>query len=64
MAYVFERGENLLQNGMLQSVFKVKPIGRNRVTKLEFTQTKTDFYERCLVLKVLTKFFEIDHPQN
>jgi len=32
-----ERGENLLQNGILHFVFK--PI-RNRVTKLQFTQTE------------------------
>jgi len=36
---VFERGENLLQNGILH-LFYVKSIVRNRVTKLEFTQTK------------------------
>jgi len=41
---VFERGENLLQNGILHFVFKlsqstVKLIAnRNRVAKLEFTQ--------------------------
>jgi len=34
----FERGENLLQNGILHFAFKL--IVRNRVTKLEFTQMK------------------------
>jgi len=43
---VFERGENLLQNGM------VKPIVRNRVTKLEFTQNeKLTFLEGAWHLK-------------
>jgi len=27
----------LLQNGVINVIFKVKPIVRNRVTKLEFT---------------------------
>jgi len=42
MVCVFGRGENLLQNGMLHLVFKLIVRNRitNRVTKLEFTQTK------------------------
>jgi len=35
MAFVFERGENLLQNGILH--FKFSQSSRNRVSKLEFT---------------------------
>jgi len=37
---VFERVENLLQNGIY--------FVRNYVPKLEFMQTKSDFYEKDL----------------
>jgi len=37
---VFERGDNLLQNSNTTLCIYVKPIVRNRVTKLEFRQTK------------------------
>ena len=47
---VCERGENLLQNGILNFTFRLnftfKSIVRNRVGKLEFTLLKTDFFER------------------
>jgi len=46
---LFERGENLIQNGIS---FCVKPIARNRVAKVEFTQRrKTDFSKKGLALK-------------
>jgi len=38
---------------ILHFVFKLSPIVRNRDTKLEFTQTTTDFFERGSALKGL-----------
>jgi len=40
---IFERGENLLQNGILHFILDSDFV-RNRVTKLEFTQTKNGLF--------------------
>jgi len=44
---IFERLENLLQNGVLHFVFRLTRGG-----KLEFTQTKNEFSKKGLALKV------------
>jgi len=58
---VFERGENLLQNGISQFVFRVsQSILRNRAfaqTKNEKTNEKLTFLKKFLALKGLIIFF-------
>jgi len=50
---VFKKGENLLQNGIF-NVFRVQPIVRNRVRKLEFyADEKLTFLKKGLALKWL-----------
>jgi len=41
---VFGSVKKLLQNGILLFVFRTKSIARNRVTKLEFMQTKNRLF--------------------
>jgi len=52
VANIFDRGENLLQNGILH--FVVRPIVRNRVAKLEFTQME-NFVKKGRALVVIPK---------
>jgi len=55
MASMFLKKENICYK-MVRHItlcIYVKPIVRNRVTMLEFTQTKSDFSERGLTLKGL-----------
>jgi len=39
-----ERGESLLQNGMLHFVFWIGQLSENRTSKLEFTETKNRLF--------------------
>jgi len=41
---IFERGESLLQNGMLHFVFWIGQLSENRTSKLEFTETKNRLF--------------------